>query len=60
MIVNGGFGWWCESTSAESFHKLVEKALSENTAQTGEKARRYLLENFTAEKQYRDIMRRIK
>ncbi len=60
IICENGFGWWCESTSAESFHKLVEKALSENTAQTGEKARRYLLENFTAEKQYRDIMRRIK
>jgi len=48
VIVNGGFGWWCESNSSEAFTKAVDSAIGANFAEMGEIGFNYLKENYTA------------
>ncbi|MBQ8196448.1 MAG: glycosyltransferase family 4 protein [Clostridia bacterium] len=49
-IVDGGFGWWCESRDAKDFSKLVKQACTDDTALMKEKMKDYFLANFTSEK----------
>lgn len=57
VIVDGGFGWWCESNDSEEFKNRVISILSEDCSAMKEKAYRYLCENYTADKAYRTIMK---
>ena len=60
VIVNGEFGWWCESNSAEEFYIIIEKVLKSNTVEMGLKAFRFLQTNYSVEKSYRIIKKRLK
>lgn len=60
VIVNGGFGWWCKSTSVEDFDKLVGEAINADTRKLGEIAYQYLQDNYTAEQGYNIIRKRLK
>ena len=42
VIVNGGFGWWCESNDVAAFSTAVGKALSADRTQMGERGRAYM------------------
>lgn len=55
VIVEGGFGWWCESNDTGAFSELVKKALDAdlNEMKTNETA--YLMENYTADMVYKNI-----
>ena len=58
VIVEGGFGWWCESSSAEEFAALVNiicKA-KDNLSHMGKCAKKYLDDNYTVEKNYNTII----
>lgn len=60
VIVEGGFGWWCESNKAENFVKVIKEIL-EILAVTdlkclGQKAYKYLEENYSVENDYQKIM----
>lgn len=60
VIVNGGFGWWCESSDAEAVSKqilVIEKDAT--TTVLGENGWNYLLEHYTSRHSYQKIMRRI-
>ena len=59
VIVDGGFGWWCKSDSVEGFNKVVETAMKADTAELGEKAYRYLKDNYTVEQGYSIIQKRL-
>ena len=62
VIVEGGFGWWCESDDAEGFAALVRQilALPEETGKAyGHKAFDYLAKHYSVESTYRTIMRRM-
>ena len=60
VIVQGGFGWCCESNDVSGFSKLVDEALSDkNLKAMQEKETRYLLGNYTADKAYRIIIKSI-
>jgi glycosyltransferase involved in cell wall biosynthesis len=50
VIVEGGFGWWCESNSTEDFMKIVNFALSSDLDKMGRRGVEYLLDNYTVEK----------
>ena len=52
VIVDGGFGWWCESNSVEGFVQKTEEILRSDLAALGENAKKYLLENYTVQKGY--------
>lgn len=59
VIVENGFGWWCESSKESDFSKLIEKILLEKNEylSMGEIGMRYLVENYSVEKSY-EIIRR--
>lgn len=52
VIVDGGFGWWCESNDAQMFSELVRKALVANLDVVGENGYKFLEKNYTVAKSY--------
>jgi len=59
IIVNGGFGWWCESNSVEMFNLCVAKSLKVDTIMLGNQGYKYLKDNYTVESGYNIIMKRL-
>lgn len=59
VITDGGFGWWCESNCVEDFDSLIAKATEADTRKLGEVAYHYLQDNYTVEKGYSIIKKRI-
>ncbi len=60
VIVDGGFGWWCESNSVEEFGAIVEKVLDADKAVMGNRGYRYLEGHYTVESAYNTIMKELK
>ena len=56
VITDGGFGWWCESNSVDDFSACVEKALNADFTEMTEKEKKYLAENYSVERVYKDIV----
>ena len=56
-VVDGGFGWWCESKNPEEFSKLVEQACTADTTDMKQKMKEYFLANFTTEKSCEIILK---
>ncbi|WP_373261709.1 glycosyltransferase family 4 protein [Hungatella hathewayi] len=59
VIVEGEFGWWCESNDSGSFIERVDEACSADRTIMGQKAWNYMIENYTAEKGYHIIMKHL-
>lgn len=57
VIVDGGFGWWCESNDVKAFYEKVQKAYKSDLVDMGMKGFQYLEEYYSAEKGYEIIMR---
>lgn len=57
VIIDGGFGWWCESNDVDKFVELVRYALTEDLESVGEKGLQYLRTEYEAEKAYEIIMK---
>ena len=55
VIVEGGFGWWCESNDVAKFTQAVDLAVKENLEDMGQKGYDYLKHHYTA-KQGADII----
>lgn len=55
-ITDGGFGWWCESLKEEDFATAVNKALEVDCRLTGKAGKQFLIENYSAEKEYNIVM----
>lgn len=63
VIVEGGFGWWCESNNTEMFNENIESALNINEDQIidiKEKEWSYLIDNYSTTKGYNTIIARIR
>lgn len=61
-IYQGGFGWWCESTSISEFERIINeicKIGKKNLEEKGKLARRYLEERYTVDKDYNRILNSI-
>lgn len=58
VIVDGAFGWWCESNDEEGFSKMIFSILKNNEV-LGEKAFSHLKENYSVEKSYEIFMKHI-
>ena len=56
VIVDGGFGWWCESNDAAVFSGIVSNTTENETTLMGERAQAYLKENYSVEKNYSTII----
>ena len=59
VIVEGGFGWWCESSSVDDFCKAVSEATHSALGKMGEAAMEYLQKNYTVKDGYQTILRHI-
>ena len=57
VIIDGGFGWWCESNDANKFIELVETAISSDISVFGEKGYEYLVKNYSSAESYRTIVK---
>ena len=57
VIVDGGFGWWCESNNSEAFRKLVLRAL--DASDTVDKEWEYLVKSYSVAESYNTIMQNI-
>jgi len=55
VIVDGGFGWWCESNDAHEFRNIVERAIAINTENMKDNAFKYLTENYSVSHAYKVI-----
>lgn len=55
VIMDGGFGWWCESDNVDGFVKYVEQAVKSNIQLQGEKGFAYLNDNYHVERCYEII-----
>jgi glycosyltransferase involved in cell wall biosynthesis len=57
IIVDGGFGWWCESNDASAFAENVARYDATQFRAYGEKAFEYLVNNYSAELVYKIIVK---
>lgn len=60
VIVNGKFGWWCESNDAKCFNKVVSEVTHMEKTKLdymSECAYHYLVKNYSAEDSYKIIMK---
>lgn len=56
VIVNGGFGWWCESKDVDEFRQIIEKIIKDYAENMKDIEYRYLMENYSVSKNYEIIM----
>ena len=58
VIVDGGFGWWCESNDSDEFVKCVKKALNSNFYGIDKNIDHFLNKNYTSTQGYKIVMKR--
>lgn len=56
VIVEGGFGWWCESNDADAFSALVDEAVCAPCGEMSEKGKEYLRGHYQTGLVYRVIV----
>ncbi|MBR1431787.1 glycosyltransferase family 4 protein [Ruminococcus sp.] len=59
VLLDGNFGWWCESTDTKVFNMMVNQALKSNTRELGKNGFAYLLNNYTANIGFEIITKRL-
>ena len=59
VIVDGGFGWWCESNDVRSFDEKIQEACKNDLIDMGANGFRYLEGHYSAEKNYEIIVRHL-
>lgn len=59
VIVDGGFGWWCESNDVLAFSKIIEMIIPAQSKKIGEKALDYLKNHYASELAYNVIVKRV-
>lgn len=57
VIVEGGFGWWCESDDSDRFIGEVRKIMKSDLESAREKEYHYLLDHYTVDGAYQIIMK---
>lgn len=60
VIVEGGFGWWCESDDINEFSIVVTKMRNENLIIKGIKSFEYLKKNYSVDLCYKVIEKYLK
>ena len=56
MIVDGGFGWWCESNDSGRFVDEIKKIIKADLDAVREREYQYLLDHYTVDEAYKTIM----
>lgn len=56
VIVDGRFGWWCESNDVKAFDEKIREACNSKLEYMGQDGFKYLEENYSVQKSYEIIM----
>lgn len=56
VIVEGGFGWWCESNDEKTFELLVSKAIETELSDLGKIGFQFLKDNYSVDRCYKIIL----
>ncbi|MBD9097803.1 MAG: glycosyltransferase WbuB, partial [Ruminococcaceae bacterium] len=56
VIVEGGFGWWCESNDVKAFEAVIAESLKADLKEAGKNGHDFLKDNYTVEKNYESII----
>lgn len=56
VIVDGGFGWWCESNDTEAFENVIKQIMISDFCIAREKEYQYLIDHYSTNKAYKIIM----
>lgn len=59
VIVNGEFGWWCESSDEDEFSNILFKIDKENIEIKKSNSYKYLVDNYSSKSGYKIIMKSI-
>lgn len=57
VIVDGGFGWWCESDDSKEFKRLVNVVVKSDLEAMGRRGFQYLLKNYDVALNYEIIVK---
>lgn len=60
IIVDGNFGWWCESNDSEGFREVIDKTIAmpkEELRRMGANGREYLETNYTTNRAFEIIVK---
>ena len=60
VIIEGGFGWWCESDNVNAFALIINECINTSCSTIGKKGIDYLKANYTTEQAYQIIMSGVK
>lgn len=60
VIVDGGFGWWCESNNVNTFKDIIVKIIYDDLKKMGQTGYRHLVDHYSVEKAYKIIQSRCK
>ena len=55
-VVEGGFGWWCESCDIQAFNQRIDEVLKADLTKMSNNALNYLKEEFSTQKAYQIIV----
>ena len=56
VVVENGFGWWCESSDPQTFANKIEAIMATDTSAMPIKMKEYFLQNYTVEKSCQIIL----
>ena len=56
-VVDGGFGWWCESDNTDGFVSEVKEIIKTDLVAAREREFQYLIDHYTVDEAYKSIMR---
>ena len=59
VIVDGEFGWWCESDNSSVFNQVIANIPAEDLEKKGQMGRKYLENNYSVKQAYEIIINRI-
>ena len=57
IIVDAGFGWWCESNDIQGFQKLVKSIICQDIKGKGNTSYKYFKEKYTTNISYQIILK---
>lgn len=57
VIVDGDFGWWCESRDSKDFASKIQEILEDDIEKRGDNAFDYLAEHYDSKKGYNTIIK---
>lgn len=58
VIVDGGFGWWCESVNVDDFYNLINSIDEESITTMGSASLEYLKQHYAARNDFEIITRK--